>query len=471
MDFLIPVLNSEQMRQADIDTMLHEPISSVELMERASRKLCNAIKTSIAGKQKVLSFLCGPGNNGGDGACIARMLLAEGYLCRVFFCDFGKAVSPENQINRNLLLAYQPRICTTINSIADLKLSENDIIVDCLFGTGLTQKLEGEFEALVNYINSAQKPILSVDMPSGLFADRPQNGGAYIRANKTFTIQSPKPSFFYAENEILFEVVNAEIKLPKSGDFFYLNPAEPWKSRLLNQLPQKSEFGHKGSSGHALLVGGNKGMHGAIALAASRCIEAGAGLTTVLSPSGSRLYMSRIPKAMHIPVALNSEKIENLDLNKFSVLATGPGLNTTENSYIFLRDLMALWNKPALFDADALNLIAAHTDLWSLVKPNSILTPHPGEFNRLFGTPENGESKIHTGRRIATEKQIYILAKDKYSMLFCPDGEVFANGSGGSWLSQGGSGDLLTGALAGWWARTHDQKTAGIAAMFTCGLK
>jgi hydroxyethylthiazole kinase-like uncharacterized protein yjeF len=470
MDFLIPVLSGEQMHSCDAAAIQNEPISSIELMERASRAMYNALQTTLKPRQPITVF-CGPGNNGGDGLCMARMLIADGFDVIVYRCLFGKKASADNVFYAKLLQGFRANILHEPKDLDPIHIKAGALIVDALFGTGLTKNIEGIFADLIEKINASGNTIISLDVPSGLKDSSPQNGAPYIQSKETIAIESPKTAFFYAENQVVFRLVSAGIQLQNStSNTWYLSPAMPWQNRILRAIPHKKVFDHKGTSGSVLLVGGNNGMHGAIALAASACVNHGAGLTTVLAPAGARLYLGNIAKAMHLPKKMQAASVAILDTDKYDVLSIGPGLGSSNDSKDLLKQLLLKWNKPAVLDADALNLLAADKTLWKLVQPGSIITPHPGEFQRLFGTFPNTAEQLETAKKIAKEKGIFILAKNKYSALICPDGKVVFNGSGGPHLAQGGSGDTLAGALAAWLARTNDPEMACIAAMYLCGI-
>lgn len=469
MDTLVPVLTAVQMRDCDNKTIQNEPISSIALMERAARRVYNVLQKFIGGEQRIL-VLCGPGNNGGDGLAIGRMLISDGYQTQIALCTFGKEASTENIFQESLLGQFRPDALSKPNNAADIDLLQTDIIVDCLFGTGMRTELEGEFLNLVQKINNSGKQVYSVDMPSGLLDQKAQEYGSFVHCSCALAIQAPKTSFFYPENKISFVVIDVGIQIGEIDIMhFFMSPEPIWKEKLEKSWPSKPIFGHKGDNGHVLLVGGNVGMHGAITLAAESCISEGAGLTTVWSPAGSRLYMARLPKAMHIAASLSSKSLSKITLEKFSTLVIGPGLNTQRESTYLLQDLLSNWNKPALLDADALNILANNRSFWPLVKPGSILTPHPGEFKRLFGEYSSGYDIIEIGRKMAMEKEIYIVAKNKYTHIFCPNGEIITNGSGDENKAQGGSGDQLTGHIAAWWARTGQAKTACMAGVFRAG--
>lgn len=470
MDYLSPVLTSAQIKKCDAYTIENEPISSFDLMERASWVLARKIQSIIAPKAKV-HILCGPGNNGGDGFCIGRILLAFGYKIRITDCAFGKQHSIENLFAQKLWAVKQHNDISRPEKAADVILDSDEIIVDCILGTGLTNGLSGQFKELIDLLNAKSNFTLSVDIPTGLFDQSKQGENAYLKANKTLSIQTSKPSFFYAENEIDFEIVDAGINIStvQSG-IHYIHPLNN-ESVLPKMVPSKRKFSHKGTYGHAVLVGGNKGMAGAIAIAAKSCVQSGAGKTTVLAPAAAKFHLGNIPEAMHTNTRFH-KTTEMVPLPKdITVLCIGPGLGTDSDVLDFFTQILNQYTGPVLLDADALNLISKHPELWKMVAKGSVITPHPGEFNRLFGATHSGEEKFKLGREKAMELGIYILAKDTYSALYCPDGNVIYNGTGGGWLAQGGSGDKLAGIIAAYWSRTGCAKTACMAGMYAAGLQ
>ncbi len=466
----VPIVTAAEMRANDAYSIANEPISSLDLLERASNALYNAFKKYIS-HQDPLHFIIGPGNNGGDGLCMARLAMSDGFTVKISTVFFDKPQSKDNVFQCRLIQTFAPNMLKPLAGGDLLQLAPNEIVVDCVFGTGLNSAVMGEYLKLIHKINGSGNTVFSIDIPSGLFTDNVQADAPNVQAKKTITVQAPKPSFFYAENKIDFEIVNAGIQTKNiAGNHFFLSPQDPYKSKLMATLPTKDPFGHKGSFGHALIVGGNKGMYGSVAMAAKSCIAAGAGLTTVLAPLGANMYLSQIPQAMHIEKPLNKDTLDSVNIKKFSVLAIGPGLGTNAESADFLKAALMQWNQPVILDADALNILAIHDYLWEFVKPGSLLTPHPTEYKRLFGNFNTGVDLIQKSLAIANEKQVFILAKNKYSMFFTPTGDVFHNGSGSAALAQGGSGDTLTGAIAGLAARTHDLGFAGIYGAYLAGF-
>jgi ADP-dependent NAD(P)H-hydrate dehydratase / NAD(P)H-hydrate epimerase len=466
MDNVIRVITSDQAREADQGTIASEPIRSIDLMERACYRLYQVITSYISDKHRVLHFLCGPGNNGGDGLCLARIFHGFGYTVKVSVCLYGKAASQEHSLQRELLEFAHPFELHIYNSGHIPEFIPSELIIDALFGSGLKNELKDSWAEVVKKVNHSGSAVYSIDMPSGLFDQEIQLQAEFVKANKVFAIQSVRPSFFYAENKIDFTVVDAGIAIPENGDVF-LQPEHVGSLQFVNSLlPSRPRHSHKGDYGHALIVGGNQGMHGAIALASKSCVESGAGKTTVWAPQIASPWLASIPHAMQHAHELTAYAAHHTELGAYNTLAIGPGLGQKEESAHFLQALLEKWHAPVLLDADALNLLAQDTHLWELVKPGSIITPHPGEFERLFGHSSNSAEKDKLSRSIAHKKGIFILAKNTFSALYTPEGKVFYNGSGSPSLAHGGSGDILTGLIAGYWAQTKNAQSAAILGMY-----
>lgn len=465
MDFLTPVLTSAQMRQCDRETMESEPISSIALMERASRAVYNQLQKEWE-KRSSLLFICGPGNNGGDALCIARMALTDGHSATVLLVTGDRSPSPSREFQLQLLQQYRPEVIHMFHLGDSLTIEGIDYIVDGLFGTGLLRKPEGVFQSIIHQVNASGKKTFSIDMPSGL----PNNGNfgedSYVRAQLTIGIQCAKPAYFHPQHCIQFKLVNAGIKTDNAdADVHFISPQEPWISKLEKWLPQNPIFGHKGTQGRVLLIGGTQGMSGSIALAARACIENGAGYTHVFTEKGSEPWLAQLPKAMCIAQDLTAASFEAMPTAKIDIIAIGPGLGTHEARKALLESVIQRGGK-LLLDADALTILSEDPTLLKRVPKGSIFTPHPGEFQRLFGFTVEDSQFIEKGRALAVGLGIHLLAKNKYSTYFSAEGEVIVSDLGNSSLAQGGSGDRLTGIIAAWWAKTQDAKTAVIAGQF-----
>jgi len=463
----LKVLNAEQSRQCDAFTRNNEPISGHDLMERASARLFKQIITDY-NTHTDYHIVCGPGNNGGDGLCIAALMFERKIKVRCSVIIGGKAPTPEMQQRLNLLPSFLVEMCVSAD---DLQFKPREIIIDALFGSGINTALQGLWAQIVQRINLSGNCILSIDMPSGLYSQQPQHTAPFVQAQRTYTIQSPKPSFFYPENRVSFSVIDAGISttIVNATDFF-LDSGQPAVRNTMRQwLPHRPQFSHKGTFGHTLLIGGNEGMGGAIALSAKACPDAGSGLTTVWAPQAAQFYLGQQPSVMHITAGLHLPIPHSIDFNRFNSIAIGPGLGNTEQTTALLNELLNILNQPLILDADALNIIAQNPQWLNRIPKGSLLTPHPKEFERLFGKTENGFEKLNLLKHQCSALGLYILAKDTYSALCSPEGNLIVNGTGNHTMARGGSGDKLTGTIASLYAQNRDMFKSATCAMYYCG--
>jgi NAD(P)H-hydrate epimerase len=466
----LKILNASQAALCDEYTRQHEPISESDLMERASVRVAQQMVKDW-GENASFHVVCGPGNNGGDGLCIAAFLAERKIQVRCSVFQGNKTLSAEMQLRLKLPEILNNCRITLCTSPTELHFLPGEIVVDALFGTGLRSQLTDFWAKITHQINQSGNRVVSVDIPSGLFTDAPQKQAPFVKANQTYTIQTPKISFFYPENQIQFSVIDAGINTGVVGtDYFYLDPGQPSVKNAVQQwLPHRSRFGHKGTFGHTLLIGGNEGMGGAIALAANACTHAGCGLTTVWAPQAAQFYLGQQPSVMHKIAPLQLPIPTELNLNRFSAIAIGPGLGVSHSATALLHELLINAQQPLILDADALNIIAQNKQWLKLIPKGSIITPHPKEFERLFGQVENGYHKLSLLKQLASELGIYILAKDTYSALCTPKGQIIFNGTGNHKLARGGSGDKLTGTIVSLFAQNKDMMKAATCAMYYCG--
>lgn len=471
MDPGLKILTSAENKHCDNLTMIQEGMNAHDLMDRATYRIFRHIQDRFT-TDKPITFFCGPGNNGADGLCIALLFASKGYAVETKICLLGKTPSPALEFRMKLYTAQKQLNIQVIQNLQDLTILDHTPLVDALFGTGLTQPLHDEWETLIHFINRQNRLVFSIDMPSGLTDEPTGIKTPYIHAQKVISIQCPKPSLLYAENEIDFEMVDCGIETDSIDTRrYFLDANHPNVQRQMKTLlPKRPRHSHKGSYGHTLLIGGNHGMHGAISMAANACYEAGSGLTTVLSPEAALPYFSAHPEIMHISHALDAVAIEKLPKNKFRSVAIGPGLGVTSDSTALLTAALSRFTFPLILDADALNIIATHKELMKLLPAGTLLTPHPAEFERLFGISEDGRQKEMMALQHSKEIGIYILAKNTYSFLACPDGKIFYNGTGNPGMARGGSGDKLTGMIAGLLAQHQNMRDAALAGMYFSGM-
>jgi NAD(P)H-hydrate epimerase len=447
---MIPVLNSEQIRKADQYTIENEPISSVELMERASKAfVLRFIKLYPAIKQVVV--ITGVGNNGGDGLVIARLLMDRGIEVRIFSVGKLEKASPDFKVN------YQ-RIENKVNWINEATdfplIHDQEILIEGLFGSGLSRPVEGFYARVITWINQLSAVKVSIDIASGLFADRPvDHMDAIITPDHTISFQVPKLAFFLPENRsytgswFVEDIgLDREFIRTQDTDYYLLEPEDvtPW-------LPRRHKFFHKGEAGRLMLIGGKRGQMGAMQMAGIAALRTGAGLVTLQVPRcGVDIIQAA---AMELMVWENAGKYALEDIHfpgpEF-VFGAGPGMGLAEPTQkALVRWLQELENIPVVLDADALNVLARYPDALKELPGGSILTPHPGEFQRLVGSWSDDYEKLDQLKTFARTHQLNVVLKGAYSALSNTDGKIFFNNTGNPGMASGGSGDVLFGMICG----------------------
>lgn len=468
------IFSTDQIREGDSFTIAHEPVCGLDLMERAGLACADWI-TCHGSREQPCEVFCGSGRNGADGLVTARILLQRGFRVRVHLVQTGREISPECRTNWERLQAAFHESCFRIRQETELPaLPSQTLILDALFGTGLNRIPQGLAAACIHFLNGQGKPILSIDLPSGLYADRSSLGHEVVRSSVTLSLENFKLAFLLPENESL--VGKLQI-LPIGWDPRYaeMTPSSMELSDLTmvrNLYRPRSPFSHKGSFGHALLVCGSYGKMGAAVLASLGCLRSGAGLLTISVPeSGYAILQSSVPEALCRvlkPGSLSREIWGEID--RYQSAGIGPGLGTEVASMDILRRLLELFKLPMVLDADALNLLARNKELWGWVPPGSILTPHPREFQRLFGKTNNDFERLDLLRSMAREYQVHIVLKGHYSCLALPDGHMVFNPTGNPGMATGGSGDVLTGILTGLLAQGYGPRQAAILGLYLHGL-
>jgi hydroxyethylthiazole kinase-like uncharacterized protein yjeF len=460
------ILSAEQMRKWDEYTILNEPVSSIELMERAASK-CSEWIQKIPSKK--IRIFCGKGNNGGDGLAIARQLAEKSIESEVYILEVGSAGSADFQANLSRLHRYPVIIHFIQHPDFFPVINTGDIVIDALFGSGLNRSLEGLSARLVQHINESASAIVSIDLPSGMFADKPSPDKIIVKADHTLTFQQLKFCFLYPENEEYFgEVQVLDIGLHPGFLPNVTSVYEFTEKHLIREVyrPRK-QFSHKGTYGHALLIAGEKGKMGAAVLCTKAGLRAGAGLVTAMVPESQfEILQTSVPEAM----ALAQEATETVDWAKYSSVGIGPGIGTGVDGAGLVQEVLSHFSKPVVVDADGLNLLSGNQELMLELPPGSILSPHPKEFERLFGKTESHSDRIQTARFHAQKLFVYIIVKGHYSFVACPDGEVYFNSTGNAGMATGGSGDVLTGILTGFLAQGYSPKETCILGMFLHGL-
>jgi hydroxyethylthiazole kinase-like uncharacterized protein yjeF len=467
------ILSAEQIRAWDEYTMQHEPIASIDLMERAAAS-CHLWLEKNGYMGRTFAIYCGKGNNGGDGLALARMLSDAECPVTVHILEFGFKGTDDFQINL-ARLHQTPVEVRFIQGVDNFHpVNAGDILVDALLGSGLNRKLEGVAAALVDHLNASGNEIVAIDIPSGLFVARSSVGNTVIRAAHTLSFQCYKPAFLMPENAVAVGAVHIlDIGLHPgylqqvTGEAELLDPGII-RAIFRPRLP----FAHKGNFGHALLVAGSYGKMGAAVLGARACLRSGVGLLSCHVPGcGYPILQTAVPEAMvvvdaddRIPTAFSG------DPAAYSVVGVGPGIGMEGRTVEFLRDLLQRCSKPMVLDADALNILASSADLWELVPPYSILTPHPKEFERLFGPSSDDYSRVGLAREQARQRGCIIVLKGHYSFIAMPGGKGYFNSTGNPGMAKGGSGDVLTGILTGLLSQRYSPGEAALLGVYLHGM-
>ncbi len=468
---MLPLLTAAQIREADAYTIAHEPIASIHLMERASKAFVGWFINHFPDKKQTISVYCGTGNNGGDGLVIARMLNEHQYKSvNIKIARFSAKATDD--FNTNLERAQQTAILIKEIKPGDAVPDENgEIIIDALLGSGLNKPLAGDYKILVDRLNSLHKTVVAVDVPTGFFSDGEVPADATVlKADLVITFQQPKINFLLPECGPYInclETVNIGI------DEKYLqslnSPYQLVEEKDIRQmLKPRHRFSNKGTYGHALIVAGQPETMGAALLSASACVYAGAGLTTACVPQGGlnalNTYMPEI-----MAVIQNHLHFPQIEWDKYNSIGIGPGMGKDQDALFLLKDILHRYKKPVVIDADALNMLAANKDLLHKLPPNSILTPHMKEFDRLFGDHTNWWQRIQTGIQKAKEHQFYLLLKNDYTIVITPQGKVYFNSTSNPAMATGGMGDVLTGIITSLLAQKYTSEEACIIGAYIHG--
>lgn len=465
------IFSAAQIKRWDAFTIEHEPTSSVDLMERAATACCKWLIGKNFGAFHFRIF-CGKGNNGGDGLAIARMLIEHKCLVTVYILEFGKIGTDDFQAN----LARLHECSTDIHFIQSPDffpaINTDDIIVDALFGTGLNKTLDGISAALVDHINNSGASIIAIDMPAGLFADKSSKNNAIIKATHTLSFQNYKLAFLLPENEIYCGIVHLlHIGLHQSFEKDEPADLELVDGSIIKSVYKpRSAFAHKGTYGHAALLCGSYGMMGAAVLASLACLRSGAGkLTAYIPECGYHILQTSVPEAMSF-VAGEDHLLLAPGLEKFTAVGIGAGMGMQVSHAKLLAGIFEKINAPMVMDADALNIIAENKDLLKAIPKNSILTPHPKEFERLFGKSENDFERLDLAKQQSKQYQVYIVLKGHYSFISTPDGRGYFNSTGNAGMATAGSGDVLTGILTGLLAQGYTPLESCLLGVYLHGL-
>ena len=470
------IFTSTQIHELDKYTIEHEPIPSLDLMERAAKAMTQAITNMYPTSAPFVVF-AGPGNNGGDALAVARLLAEKNYQVSVYLFNINGKLSPDCSANKDRLKDIK-RIQNFIEVVEEFdppRLEQNMVVVDGLFGSGLNKPLAGGFASLVKYINASPAQVVSIDVPSGLMnEDNTYNVLAnVIRANVTLTLQLPKLVFLFPEyQQFIGQLRILDIRLSQEG---MNNIESPYsiveEEQIRKLLLSRSPFAHKGQMGHALLIAGSYCMAGAAILAARACMRAGVGKVTVNTPRRNiAILQTAVPEA--VLQTGNEETIfsEAVDTDDFDALGIGPGLGQSEQTAIALISQLRRTQCPIVVDADALNILANHRAWMQQLPQGIIMTPHPKELDRLEGHSADSYERLNKARNLAQRIKGYIVLKGRYTAICLPNGHILFNPTGNAGMATAGSGDVLTGIITGLLARGYKQQEACMVGVYLHGL-
>jgi NAD(P)H-hydrate epimerase len=466
------IFRTDQIRQLDAQSMELEGITSIELMNRAAKALSERLLTLLTPSDKVL-VLAGPGNNGGDALAVARLLLEAGQKVEVILCQPDAKVSRdtlEQLIDLQQTEGADIRALDHTETLDTLK-ADWTFLLDGLFGTGLNRPLQGYFAEVVHWINRQKCRIIAIDLPSGLFGeDNTKNIGTHIvRANLTLGLQFPRLAFLLPENEPFvgqWELVDIgirpEVTERMPAAYHYMDRPE-----IRPLLKVRSLHAHKGTAGKVLLVAGSQEMTGAAILALRGALRSGAGLVYLRIPEAAvSVVQATVPEALVLPAETDPSSFDGFD-----AIAIGPGLGKNAAQLLALTDLLDQKFYPLVLDADALNFLAAHPQWLEKVPAQTILTPHPGEFDRLIGKPStSGFERLHHALAFAKKHRVYVVLKGAYTVCIDPDGKASFNSTGNPGMATGGSGDVLTGIIVSLLAQGYLPGDAARLGVYLHGL-
>ena len=467
---MIKILNSQQIKALDTYTIQHEPIASIDLMERACRAFCFWFTDRFDTTQNI-GVVCGTGNNGGDGLGIARLLNSWDYPVRVWVIKGSGVPSEDFQINLSRL-GGKVEVVYLQEGFDGRLFSSCDVLIDAIFGSGLSRPVDGLYAAVIESMNESNTVRISVDIPSGLFADKPTEG-RIVNAHHTISFQLPKLAFFFPSNyPVVGEWRTVNIGLSKDGirsaatANFLLTMKS--MSKLLKPL---NKFDHKGTRGRALLIAGSYGKMGAAVLASRGALRTGVGLLTVHVPKiGYNIVQTSVPEAM-ASVDDSEYFFSSIpDLTSYDALGTGPGLGQDKNTVKALKDVLEKFGRPVVLDADAINIVGSNRELLHVVPKGSIFTPHPTEFERLVGSWKNEFERLEKQKEFSFSFSVVLVLKGAHTSITTPDGKVYFNKTGNPGMATGGTGDVLTGIITALLAGGYASLEAAQLGVFLHGL-
>ncbi len=470
------IFSATQIKAWDTYTMQHEPIDSIDLMERASEAFVKVFCTYFT-PDKQVNIFCGMGNNGGDGLAVARLLSQRGFQVKTVVICHAEQGSSDFQTNfERVKDTLKPVLVTQAEEIhTHLPQKESEIMVDAVFGAGLNRPLSGWVAEVVHLLNQSEVIKVAIDIASGLYADAASVLDCVLKVDYTISFQTPKLAFFIPENApYVGEWLVVDIGLHPDYELNTKSNYETLDASLARQIHRpRPRFAHKGSFGHALLLVGAYGSMGAGILASKAALRAGTGLLTAHVPNcGYDIMQMAVPEAM-LSIDSKSKLISqfpDLKNKKYTAIGLGCGIGQGKATEQMLKSMLEKAQQPLVLDADALNLIAELPSKYkSLIPEKSILTPHLKEFSRLVGASENHFEHLEVLQNFAEVYQVYVLLKGAHSAIATPEGKLYFNTTGNPGMATAGSGDVLTGIITALLAQGYCSKDALLLGVYLHG--
>ncbi|MEC5158796.1 NAD(P)H-hydrate dehydratase [Chryseobacterium sp. MP_3.2] len=464
------IFTASQIKKWDEVTLEKAPINSGLLMARAAESCADWILRHLK-KDSPVHLFCGRGNNGGDGFALAQILYDKGLNVSIFLDSENLNFPPDSAENFKAVQKIPLIKIRDFLEAKDYLFETNSVIIDAIFGIGLNRKIGGKVGETIKILNIIEAQKISIDIPSGLFADTISDEDAVIfQAEDTLTFQTWKKAFLHPETgKVCLRVHVLDIGLDK--DFALKEPSENFTidDELISSIYKKrDEFTHKGNFGKTQIVAGSSGKIGAAVLATKAALRTGSGITFIQAPKcGYEIIQSTCPEAMFLSGGENW--ISEFNVEEEMTLGIGPGLGTAAESEKSFLDFLKNYAKPLVLDADALNILAKNPEALELIPKNSIITPHPKEFERLFGKTANSFERLLVARKKAGSFGIYIILKDHHTQVITPEGEVFYNITGNSGMAKGGSGDVLLGIITSLLSQKYTSKDAALFGVWLHG--
>lgn len=471
------IFTSAQIHELDKYTIDNEPITSTDLMERAANAITKAIIDEWTEYTPIVVF-AGPGNNGGDALAVARLLAERGYEVNVYLFNIHNKLSTDCQTNKKRL-----EECKKLKSFTEItvnfdppQLTANTLVIDGLFGSGISKPLSGGFASLVKYINQSPCKVVSIDMPSGLMCeDNTYNIRAnIIRADTTLTLQQKKLAMMLPDNQPyigrlkVLDIMLSREYIERTDSRYHITEEKD----VRKMLRPRPDFAHKGNMGNALVIAGSYGMAGAAILATRACLRSGIGKVCVSTPKlNYQIMQTSVPEAVLLLDNDDCTFSESVDSNDFEAMAIGPGLGQAENTAVALMGQLKRTQCPIVADADALNILSSHQAWMQQLPRHIILTPHIKEMDRLMGSACNGDyDRLQRACDFSARHEAYIVLKGHHTAICTPEGNVFFNNTGNSGMATAGSGDVLTGIITGLLGRGYTEEQACILGVYLHGL-